>query len=112
MSGGLDRVTSYELLYIYELQCDERVKGRTLTSRRRPRRVSFPVSHSPFVVKAPFGLVHLALDPGGVPARDELDCVRRDGPCREARFVVDVREPPVPFGRHRGGVVVWVLVIL
>ena len=45
--GPLDRVTSYELLYIYELQCDERVKGRTLASRRRPRRVSFPVSHSP-----------------------------------------------------------------
>ena len=67
---------------------------------------------SPFVVKAPFGLVHLALDPGGVPSRDELDRVWRDGSCGEAGFVVDVREPPVPFGRHRGGVVVGVLVIL
>ena len=79
-------------------------------SRRAPRRVPLPVSHSPLVQEVSLRAVrrrhHLARvqrSRGG--HRQERDLVRGVA-AREPGRVVDVVEPSVPLPRHRGGVVI------
>lgn len=95
----------YELQVNYEVS-NESKRTRETSSGRGPRGVPLPVPHPPLVVEAPLGLVHLPLNAGGEPARDELRLVLRRRARRQPRLVVHVRQPAVPLGGHGGRVVV------
>lgn len=85
---------------------NESKRTREKSSGRGPRGVPLPVAHPPLVVEAPLGLVHLPLNAGGEPARDEFRLVLRRRARRQPGLVVHVRQPAVPLGGHGGRVVV------
>ena len=97
----------YELQVNYEVSKESTLKRtRETSSGRGPRGVPLPVAHPPLVVEAPLGLVHLPLNAGGEPARDELRLVLWRRARRQPGLVVHVRQPAVPLGGHGGRVVV------